>query len=118
MGTIYSENIPTNTTKFQFYSALGGQAKSLATALKESFTSLLTPTIQTLQTDSGNGKPACHDKVELHCGIRYVVHDIPALIYFMSRDGRCNDKRRRKNVRLSISRVQFRHSMACRIRGV
>ncbi len=54
MGTIYSENIPTSTTKFQFYSALGGQAKSLATALKESFTSLLTPTIQTLQTDSGN----------------------------------------------------------------
>lgn len=54
MGTIYSESIPTDTAKFHFISALGGQAKSLGSALKESFTSLLTPTIQTLQTDSGD----------------------------------------------------------------
>ena len=54
MGTIYSESIPTDTTKFHFLFALGGQAKSLGSALKDSFTSLLTPTIQTLQTDSGD----------------------------------------------------------------
>jgi len=57
MGTIYSEDVPTTTgahEKFKVFSALGGQVKSLGSALKESFTSLLTPTIQTLQTDEGN----------------------------------------------------------------
>ena len=53
MGTIYSENIPTVTTNFHFFPALGAQAKSLGIAVKESFTSLLTPTIQTLKADNG-----------------------------------------------------------------
>jgi len=53
MGTIYSENLQPTATKFHFVSALGGQAKSFGSAIKESFTSLLTPTIQTLQTDNG-----------------------------------------------------------------
>ena len=54
MGTIYSESVPADTAKFHFYSALGGQAKSFGSALKESFSSLLTPTIQTLQADDAN----------------------------------------------------------------
>jgi len=59
MGTIYSEDIPANTASgihpgFQFFSALGGQVKSFGIAVKESFVSLLTPTIQTLQTNEGN----------------------------------------------------------------
>jgi ferrous iron transport protein B len=63
MGTIYSEDVPTDSTAqgkspqmqnfHQFVSALGGQAMSFGTAVKESFSSLLTPTIQTLQTDEG-----------------------------------------------------------------
>lgn len=56
MGTIYSEDAEARSAKvphekFQFYSALRGQAMSFATAIKESFGSLLTPTIQTLQAD-------------------------------------------------------------------
>ncbi|HUI28874.1 MAG TPA: ferrous iron transport protein B [Candidatus Acidoferrales bacterium] len=56
MGTIYSEetqDLESQHPQFRFFSALGGQAKSFGTAVKESFASLLTPTIQTLQTDEG-----------------------------------------------------------------
>lgn len=57
MGTIYSEetqNLTSQHPPFRFFSALGKQATSFASAVKESFTSLLTPTIQTLQADEGN----------------------------------------------------------------
>jgi ferrous iron transport protein B len=57
MGTIYSEqteNLVSQRAPFHFLSALGGQAESLGSALKDSFTSLLTPTIQTLHSDAGN----------------------------------------------------------------
>jgi ferrous iron transport protein B len=57
MGTIYSESLQTNTSKFHdVFSALDNQAKSLVMAIKQSFESLLTPKIQTLQTnDDYNG---------------------------------------------------------------
>ncbi len=55
MGTIYSQNVPTGNANFRFFPALGGQVNTLGSALKESFTSLLTPTIQTLQTDDSEG---------------------------------------------------------------
>ncbi len=53
MGTIYSVDIQHKTTEFHFLPALEGQMKGLAEATKASCMSLLTPELQTLQTDSG-----------------------------------------------------------------
>ncbi len=74
MGTIYSEDVPANgqmvnQPKFQFFSALGRQATSFGTAVKESFSSLLTPTIQTLQADQS--------EESLRAVIRYSVSLLP-----------------------------------------
>ncbi|HQT92157.1 MAG TPA: ferrous iron transport protein B, partial [Candidatus Kryptobacter bacterium] len=54
MGTIYSGDVKTKDTGFHFLPALEKQLEDLGTAAKESLTSLLTPGIQTLQTDEGN----------------------------------------------------------------
>lgn len=53
MGTIYSESIHTEKIDFHFLPALAEQGKSFVSAVKESFVSLLSPTIKTLQTESG-----------------------------------------------------------------
>lgn len=54
MGTIYSADVHKKNPEFHFLPALVEQAKALGSATKESFMSLLTPGIQTLQTDEGN----------------------------------------------------------------
>jgi len=57
MGTIYSgetKNLASQNTAFHFLPELKKQSVSFVSAVKESFTSLLTPTIQTLQTEEGN----------------------------------------------------------------
>ncbi len=54
MGTIYSVDVQQKNTEFHFLPALEEQARDLGTATKESFMSLLTPSIQTLQTDEGD----------------------------------------------------------------
>ncbi len=57
MGTIYSEEtqgLASQNESFHFLPALEKQGKSLASAVKESFASFLSPTIKTLQTENGN----------------------------------------------------------------
>ncbi len=54
MGTIYSGDVQKKDTEFHFLPALEKQLEDLGTAAKESLTSLLTPSIRTLQTDEGN----------------------------------------------------------------
>ncbi len=54
MGTIYSVDVQKKNTEFHFLPALEVQMKGFASATKESFMSLLTPSIQTLQADEGD----------------------------------------------------------------
>ncbi len=54
MGTIYSADVQQKNTEFHFLPALEQQVEGLGQATKESFMSLLTPRIETMQTTEGD----------------------------------------------------------------
>ncbi len=54
MGTIYSVNVQKKSTKFHFIPELENQVKQLGEATKSAFESLVTPGLQSMQTEEGD----------------------------------------------------------------